>query len=194
MSERLFTGESRSVEAEPATVVDRVVCEREYEGLYRDHAPRLLRLARLLLRDPEEARDIVQDVFGKAAVALRGATAPRDWRPWLTQVLVNACRSRARRGWWRRFRRDATPLDAEPLVDGAAPPDTAAVASQVRDRVRAAFGELPWRQRQVVVLRHLEGWSTAEVAAGLRISEGAVKTHLFRGLRALREVLGEGNG
>jgi RNA polymerase sigma factor (sigma-70 family) len=119
---------------------------------------------------------------------------PRAWRPWLTQVMVNACRSRARTGWWRRFRRQASPLDDHALVDATAQPDTAAAASQVRDRVWAAFTELPSRQRQVLVLRHLEGWSTAEVAEGLHISEGAVKTHLFRSLRHLRTVLGERNG
>jgi RNA polymerase sigma-70 factor (ECF subfamily) len=55
--------------------------------------------------------------------------------------------------------------------------------------IRIAVSALPDLQRQVVVLRHLEGHSTREVSRILRCSEGTVKTHLFRGLKKLRVKL-----
>lgn len=165
--------------------------ERQYEAIYREHAARLLRLARLFLRDPEEAKDIVQEVFAKAALALRGAEAPRDWRSWLTQVALNACRSRARKGWWRRLRRQGEPLEGRDFPDEGARPDAAAAGREARERVWRAFRELPERQQEVFALRHLQGYSTAEVAVALQLSEGAVKTHLFRAVHRLRQALEE---
>ena len=60
---------------------------------------------------------------------------------------------------------------------------------ELRDRVRAALARLSERDREVVVMRHLEQLSTAEVAAVLGISEGAVKVRLLRALERLRSRL-----
>src|SRR5690606_31353748 len=60
----------------------------------------------------------------------------------------------------------------------------------VRLALVEAMARLPKRQREVVALRHLAGLSEAETAAALRVSTGSVKTHLHRGLAALRSRLG----
>ena len=164
--------------------------ERQYEALYRDHAARLTQLARLFLRDAAEAQDVVQEVLAKAALALQVGEPPRQWHPWLTRVAVRACQSRARKGWWRRFHRQSVPLEATVLVDPQVGPDDAAAGREAHARVWEAYRALSRRQREVLVLRHLEQWSTAEVAAELGLSEGAVKAHLFRAVHRLRAALG----
>ena len=60
------------------------------------HYGRLRRLCRLMLGDPQEAEDVVQDVFLKAHEAERLGRPPMDWGAWLTRVAVNACRDRRR--------------------------------------------------------------------------------------------------
>jgi hypothetical protein len=72
------------------------------EALLDAHRARLLRLCRLLLRDPEEAKDVVQDVFMQAYAAQTQSRSPSDWAAWLTRVAINACHDRHRAGWWTR--------------------------------------------------------------------------------------------
>ena len=75
-------------------------------------------------------------------------------------------------------------------------PEQEALGREQRVHIWRAFRELSGRQREVFVLRYLEGWSTEEVAKSLAISEGSVKNHLFRAVHSLREALkknGEGS-
>ena len=80
------------------------------------HRARLLRLCRLLLGDPEEAGDVVQDVFMKAYGAQMQSKVPGDWAAWLTRVAINACRDRRRAGWWMRFRRWSDRVEEVPVA------------------------------------------------------------------------------
>lgn len=154
------------------------------------HSGRLRRLCRLLLRDAAEADEVLQDVFVKALEAERRHGPPRDWGPWLTRIAVNACRDRRRAGWWRRFGRWSEQVERVPLVDGAPTPEDMVIGSEARSRIWRAFRSLPDRQREVFVLRHLEGWSGPEIAEALGVSSGTVKRHLFRAVHRLRHAMG----
>jgi RNA polymerase sigma factor (sigma-70 family) len=151
--------------------------ERErYEAIAALH-PDLLALARLLLGQDADARDLVQDTI---EAALRDAGALRDpsrLRPWLVTIEARLA-SRTR----RRLRRDV-PLDPELLGR----------ASEHGDDVlalRTALAKLPRRLRTAVVLHHMTGLSVAETANAMRVSENTVKSQLKDGLRRLREMLG----
>jgi len=160
-------------------------------ALVQTHAGRLRRLCRLLLADPQEAADVVQEVFVKAIEQARIGAPPRDWARWLTRVAVNVCRDRRRAGWWRWFRRRTDAIDEAGLGAETPTPEAAAVDAQTRDRLWRAFQRLPDRQHEVFVLRHVEEWSTAEVAEALGMTAGSVKRHLFRAIRQLRRALGD---
>ena len=153
------------------------------------HRGRLLRLCRLLLRDPEEAKDVVQDVFMQAFEAQMQSRAPSDWAAWLTRVAINACHDRHRAGWWTRFRRSSARIEEIPLAAGDSSPADRALSEETGRRIWLAFRKLPDRQRQVFVLRYIENLSTAEMAAALGLSPGSVKRHLFRAIRRLRVSL-----
>lgn len=161
-----------------------------YEGLFDAHAQRLRRLCRLLLVDREEADEVVQEVFLKLHEAFDRPDPPRDWSAWLTRVAVNACHDRRRAGWWPRWRRLTDRLEDVDLRATGPSPEEAAIGRETRHRIWRAFLALSDRQRQVFVLRQLEGWSTEDVGRALGVRAGSVKRHLFRAIQRLRAGLG----
>jgi len=153
--------------------------------LFDVHHERLYRLARRLCRDSEDARDLVQEAFLRAA--RRPAAIPRPVsgaEAWLVTVLVNLARDRQRRLSVRRDQSiEETPV-ARPL---AAPnPESAAVA---RSTVQAALAHLSARRRAIVVLRDLEGLPFKRVGQLLGISPVTVRWHHAAGRRQLAELL-----
>jgi RNA polymerase sigma-70 factor (ECF subfamily) len=80
---------------------------------------------------------------------------------------------------------------ANRLVASATSPSRRMMRDELHERVRAALAALPARDREVLVLRYLEGLSTAEVAGVLGLGEGAVKMRQLRALERLRGVLGD---
>jgi RNA polymerase sigma-70 factor (ECF subfamily) len=144
-----------------------------------------------MLGDPQEAEDVVQDVFLKAHEAERLGRPPMDWGAWLTRVAVNACRDRRRAGGWMRFRLRSTHIDDLPLVADTLAPSEAAVSEDTRRRIWVAFRALPRRQQEVFALRYIEEQATTDVALALGLSAGSVKRHLYRAVPHLRRALGD---
>src|SRR5262249_49253808 len=131
----------------------------QYDELYRAHHARVLRLCRLLLGDPDEAEDVGQEAVG---VLFRACQSPRPdmaWGPWLTRVTVHACRDRRRSRWWRRWWMVADELDEGSVAAPGRSPEGEVLGAEQRRRIWRAFDCLATRQREVFVLRHVEGWS-----------------------------------
>ena len=164
--------------------------EADYEQLYYTHRARVLRLCHLLLGDADEALEVSQEVFLKLHTALASDGAPIKWGPWLRVVAVNACRDRRRSRWWRWGRTSET-FDDEQFAGTTLTPEQSAINRETRQRIWQTFRTLSERQREVFALRHLEGWSTEEVADTLGMSTGSVKQHLFRAVQHMRSALGE---
>ena len=150
-------------------------------------SPRLLSYVYRLLRDRAEAEDVVQEAL------LRLWLMAPDWRSgearvttWLYRVATNLVTDRQR----ARQRRRLAALEDAPEPADAAP---GAVAQMIEaDRMAAldaALACLPERQRQAVILRHLEGLSNPEIAAILEIGVEAVESLTARGKRALAAAL-----
>ena len=155
-----------------------------FDRFHRD----LYRLALRMTSDPEEARDLVQETFLRAARNVARLPADDDGaRRWLIRVTVNLCRDRYRRlgvrhDFRERHAREAPGASEVPDRD----PESREVA---RAAVREALLSLPPRRRAVIVLRELEGRSTAEVARILGISRVTVRWHLTRGRHDLADLL-----
>ena len=94
---------------------------------------------------------------------------------WLTVVAVNKQRDRRRRSL----------AEGRALARFGLPAETAVELTSLDDDMRAALGALPTRQREICVLHYVLDESVATIAGRLDVSSGAVKTHLFRGRRAL---------
>jgi len=146
---------------------------------------RIYRLARRLTRDPEEARDLLQETFLRAA---RHAHKLPESRPaaeaWLVRTTVNLCRDLGQ----RRAVRTRDQHKLEPPAPFGPNPETAAVA---RTSVGAALAKLAPRRRAVIVLVELEGLSTRDVAQLLGCPEGTVRWHLSRARQELKSRLAE---
>ncbi len=165
-----------------ATATDRLA------ALFDAHHERLFRLARRLAGDREEARDLVQETFLRAA--RRPASLPPDesgGEAWLVRTLVNLCRDRHRRLLVRRRVGLAQRGDQELPRH----PEAAAVAGAT---VRRALALLPPRRRAVVVLHELEGVPAAAVARLLGITQVTVRWHLAAARKQLAAALAGGAG
>jgi len=157
--------------------------ERRFDAFVRGHGERHLRLAVLLTGDWHAAEDLVQASLVKLYQAWPRLDTDADPDAYLRRIVVNTHRS-----WWRSRWRRERPVAA--LPDGAGAADMAATHA-VGAVVRQALAGLPRQQRAVLVLRYFEDLPEAEIAALLGCSPGSVKTHAHRGLRTLRELLGD---
>lgn len=167
------------------------------EQLVRDHAGRLLAVARRLLRDEEDARDAVQEAFAAAFRGLARFEGASRLSTWLHRIVVNSAlmRLRTRR---RRPEEPIEPLLPRFLEDGhhaadhrecGAPAQRLLERAEARGLVRRAIDALPESYRTVLLLRDIEELDTAEVAGLTGLSESAVKTRLHRARLALRGLL-----
>jgi len=152
-------------------------------SLFDAHHRRIHKLGLRLLGDVEEARDLVQETFLRAARAVAQVPAEEPGaEAWLVRVAVNLCRDRHRR---RAVRRPHTaPMPREAAAGGDE--ERAHVA---RSTIRAALLALPPRRRAIVVLHEIEGRSTAEIATLLGTRPVTVRWHLALGRRELARAL-----
>jgi RNA polymerase sigma-70 factor (ECF subfamily) len=149
--------------------------------LYRRHADVVHALAYRMLASSDDAADVLQDVFVGLPRALRSYTEQGRFESWLKQVTVRTCLMRQRSQRRKRER----PLE------GAAVEARAATTSHPLDRlaVQRALAALPDSLRAVFALREIEGYTHAEIAALLGISEGNSATRLARAWSQLRKEL-----
>ncbi|MGH7773485.1 MAG: RNA polymerase sigma factor [Candidatus Binatia bacterium] len=160
-----------------------------YAEIYKTHYARVVRLSRLLLSDLHEAEDVGQDVFIKVFKECQNQNFPTKWKPWLVRVTINACRDRQRSGWWKWLRASEEEFQEANHPSRSQTPEELVLRREVRERIWGSLSALSPRQKEVFVLRHLEGWSTAEVADTLGLTPGSVKRHLFRAACHLRKAL-----
>ena len=172
----------------PDTIVTTPVQRGEWSAdlavieLYSMHYTALVRLAAMLVRDTPTAEEVVQDSF----VAMHdGWERLRDTEKalaYMRQAVVNRSRSVLRHRMVVEKNQQKPPPDMPSAEHGA-------LALVERSAVIAALRDLPERQREAIVLRYYADLSEAEIAAAMKISRGAVKSHTSRGMAALRVAL-----
>ena len=153
-----------------------------FAGLIRDAAVRLDGAARLILRDPELARDAVQDALIRAWRDLSGLRDPDRFDAWLHRLTVNACLDIARRRRRRAQEVELTVLHM-PMVHDA----TGAFAD--RELLAEALRRLSPEWRAVVVMHYYLGMPLPEVASSLGIPIGTAKSRLHRAVEDMRSVV-----
>jgi len=159
-----------------------------FELLMRRHNQRLYRLARAVVRNDDEAEEVVQETYLRAFANLARFEGRSSVATWLSRIAFHEALRR------KRLRRrsptvsgldldglqmsDSTPADPDPIV-----------RAELRGSLAAALDALPTAMRAIVMLRLVEGLSTRETAASLRLSESAVKVGLHRARRMLCETI-----
>jgi RNA polymerase sigma-70 factor (ECF subfamily) len=157
-----------------------------FELLMRRYNRLLFRLARGIVRDDDEARDVVQAAYVNAYYHLDQFRGPAGFKPWLARIAVNEALGRVRRA-------PAT-VDAEQhvltlpdIAEGE--PEHAATGRDLLRILQTAIDRLPEEFRQVFMLRGVEQLSIAETAEMLDIKPATVKTRFHRARRLLQELL-----
>jgi RNA polymerase sigma-70 factor (ECF subfamily) len=174
--------------------------EQAFVALAARHHAAMLRLARTYVASQAIAEEVVQDTWLGVLRGLDGFAGRSSFQTWLLSILVNRARSTG-----TREQRSVAVGDAGPAVDrsrfdtsGAwmSPPqhwvedsDDRMLAQGLAGRIQAALHELPARQREVVMLRDVDGLSGQEVCAVLDISEANQRVLLHRGRSRLRAAL-----
>ncbi len=157
--------------------------------LVERHRVVALRVAYAIVGD--EAEDVVQEAFVKAARHLDRFRTDAPFRPWLVTIVANEARNRRRSA----TRRDALELrvvtrDAPVGPEQADATEEIAMANERRRWLAEAVATLPDRDREVIALRYFADLSEAETAVALACPPGTVKSRLARALARLRTVLG----
>ena len=172
--------------------------EDAFTALVRRYQPALLGLAQATVGSRAVAQEVTQDTWLAVMRGVDRFEGRSSFKTWLFRILLNRARSAA-----DRERRAGLPelvdderFDAsgawvtppEPWADRA---DDRLVAAQLAERVQFFLNELPEAQRQVVVLRDVEGLGPTEVAKLLGVSDGNQRVLLHRGRARLRHLLAE---
>lgn len=145
----------------------------------------LFRVANSVLRNAEEAEDVVQEVFVRVVQHQRSLPEVRDLRVWLVRIGWNLALDHR-----RRIRPEQMEtFQAAAIVDGASPADEALGDTQRLGAVMNAIERLPKAERQALLLSALEELNTAEIARIMSKSESAVRALLFRARTHLRKRL-----
>ena len=152
--------------------------------LVRGSIARLEAVARLILRDPELARDAVQEAYIRAWRDLPGLRDPDKIDAWLHRLTVNACLDVA-----RRRRRRAIEVELSPLSPQSVNDQTGRVLD--RDQLERGFRRLSADLRAILVLHYYVGMTVPAVAETLDLPLGTAQSRLARALAAMRDTLGE---
>jgi RNA polymerase sigma-70 factor (ECF subfamily) len=174
--------------------------EQAFVELVARHHTAMVRIACSFVSSTAVAEEVVQDTWLGVLRGIDGFAGRSSFRTWLLRILVNRARSTG-----VREHRSVAVGDAVPAVDRsrfdasgawASPPqhwvedsEARLLAEGLADQIQAALGELPARQREVVVLRDVDGLSGPEVCDVLEISEANQRVLLHRGRSHLRQAL-----
>jgi RNA polymerase sigma-70 factor (ECF subfamily) len=169
-----------------------------FEDVVRFYQDRLFSFALRVTGNREDAEEVAQDAFVRAYRALCTYPAERirslALRAWLYRITLNVARNRLRGKKPRLVSLDRSPTadgDAawDPPDDEARRPDAVFETEQRRVDMAALVAGLPERYRAPLVLRYVEGLQLDEVARVLEQPLGTTKSHVHRGVNALREAL-----
>ena len=152
------------------------ISTQQFEAAYDAHGSAVYRLAMVYLGRHSDAEDVTQEAFLRLLYSAPAFAGEDHLRRWLLRVTANLCRDQLR-GFWRR-----RVTELADTIPAAAPEELEALGAVVR---------LPEKYKLPIHLHYYEGYSVAEVAGILGLSQSAVKMRLKRG-RALLKLNLEG--
>lgn len=166
-----------------------------FSALMARYAGRIYGLCFSLLNNRQDAEDCTQETFLKAFRSISQYQFKSSFYTWLYRIAVNTCLDLQRRA------RHPAPLSLDETRDGdehdmplqvADPgplPDDTAISHELGELIRYEIASLPDYLRETLILRDIEGFAYAEIAVMLHISEGTVKSRLFRARSQLMKAI-----
>ena len=188
-------------EDESALVLDlRSGIESAYEALILRFEQPVFNIVSRLMDDPDDAADVVQEVFLKIFRNIGSFRQDASLKTWIYRIAVNEARNHRR--WFSRHRRQEVGLERDAHAEGSEAnqewipdpgpsPFELALDRETRELIEDALLSLNPKFRTALVLREIEGLSYEEIAEILDISLGTVKSRILRGRDALKKCLAE---
>ncbi len=164
-----------------------------FDTLVSRHHRGIYNMVYRMLGNAEDASDVTQETFLRAYTRLETFKPGHSFLAWVRRIASNLAIDHLRRRGTPELSLDQRLENGGQIADDspAASPAERLEMAESSQRVLAAVQELPPKQRAVLVLRHVEGLKLQEIAKTLRMPIGTVKTMLFRGRTAVREMVGE---
>lgn len=159
--------------------------EAAFEELVRRHQQRVFALVAGILHRPDDVEDVAQQVFLKAYLGIKRFDQRAAFSTWLYKITVNEC-------WDYLRKRKVRPLVYEAdlseeqvsrldgIVSSDRPPEAPSARAETREILERMLAALPEQDRQLLVLKEIEGFSVQELAEILHLNVNTVKVRLFR--------------
>ncbi len=173
---------------------------KAFEKIVLFYQKRVFNYAYRMLGNTEEAKELAQEVFVSVFLSIRELREEAKFDAWLKQIALNHCRNRwkflKRRHYFNTDSID-DPIETEegevarPVPDGSDPPDVRYEKKAVQEWIRKGLLKMREDQRELIVLRDLQGLSYEEMGTLLNLPGGTVKSKLHRARMDLKEILGK---
>jgi RNA polymerase sigma-70 factor (ECF subfamily) len=159
---------------------------------------RVFNIAYRMLGNIEEAKDLAQEVFLSVFESIKDLREDAKFEPWLTQITLNHCRNHWRYLKRRRyFNSDSLddPIETEdgemerPVYSPLDNPETLCEKKMIQQFVQKGLLKLKEEQRELIVLRDLQGFSYEEIGELFSLPEGTIKSKLHRARMDLKKIL-----
>jgi RNA polymerase sigma-70 factor (sigma-E family) len=162
--------------------------EADFRAFVAARSSSLLWFAHVLTGDPHTAEDVVQTALARTAAAWARVRRKDNPEGYVRRAIVTTHLNALRRRPWREQPRDFISNEADDAAAARPEQDL-----DERDAMWSALGELPPKQRAVLVLRYYEDLSEADIAEVLGCSRGTVKSQAAKGLSRLRQIVEKEN-
>jgi RNA polymerase sigma-70 factor (ECF subfamily) len=166
-----------------------------FDQLVERHQASAYRLARSILGNDADARDVSQEAFVRLYQSAHRFNAKSRFSTWFYRIIVNLCIDHQRRSkWWRRLlplasgSEDSNDTGIEPPSDEPSP-EVEVMRKETAVNLNNLLNKLSANQRIAVMLQVQEGLSSREIAAVLKCSESTARVHVYRGLMHLKQAL-----
>ncbi len=156
----------------------------KYALLVERYQDMIHNLSYRMIGDVEAARDVAQESFISAYLALKNFQRNAKFSSWLCRIAINKCRD------YLRSKKDFVSVDN--LAELSSPevsPEESASRKQVKDGIQTALNGLPEDYREVIILKHIEGLDYREIEKILGISVNTLKVKAHRGREMLKSIL-----
>jgi RNA polymerase sigma-70 factor (ECF subfamily) len=164
-----------------------------WRSLFDAHYRKVFNTAFRFLANQSDAEDVLQETFVRAFRGLDGfdSSFAGGFSSWIGRIGANCSLDALRR---KKKTRETVSLEDDAVshpsdTNHAADPERSTGNREIQARIEEALEDLSPKQRLIFTLRHYEGYTTREIAGMVDVTEGSVKTHLFRAVGALRRRL-----
>jgi RNA polymerase sigma-70 factor, ECF subfamily len=173
---------------------------RAFRQLVERHQRRAFSVALALVRDENDARDVVQDAFTRAYKSLPNFQGSSSFFTWLYRIITNLSIDLKRKPGRQTVDLDEERLAAQDNADADFPtlgqshrgdPADVVRRGEIAARLQTALDELPSYHRAVIVLREVEGMSYEEMARSVGVSKGTIMSRLFHARQKLQRALAD---